>query len=34
MAKEITIEDLDNRTLQEDEIDSGPFLQFGGNFRF
>lgn len=33
-AREITIEDLDNSTLQEDDIDAGPFVQLGGMIRF
>ncbi|MEN8773196.1 MAG: hypothetical protein ABF382_06575, partial [Akkermansiaceae bacterium] len=34
MLKEITIENTDGRTLEEDEIDTGPFVQIGGNLRF
>lgn len=33
-AREITIEDLDNHTLQEDDLDAAPFIQVGGNVRF
>lgn len=34
MLKEITIENTDERTLEKDEIDTGPFVQIGGNLRF
>ncbi len=33
-ARELEIEDVYNHSLQEDDIDAGPFVQFGLNLRY